>query len=88
MSQMSDYQADLLAVKTAMQGGDYETARDLLLIARTSLAAIPDTQMSTGNFRFRLNELDGLEKSIDDKIRRSTGTLTRISTFYGPPERC
>lgn len=85
-TELTNFKADLLAARTAIGEGDYDTAETSLMQARMSLAAIPDRELDKMKMAYSREDLDALQRQINTARNRaavaSRGFIQRTRIKY------
>ena len=84
-TELTNFKADLIAARTAVGTGDYDTAETSLIQARISLAAIPDKEYERLKMTYQ-RDLDSLQSIISAARNRaaitSVGHIQRSTVKY------
>lgn len=80
MAAYADYQTYLAAAQTAFAAGDYDGARKQVILARMSLAQIPNSSSDGTSTTWR-EDLNQLEMAITAESGRTTSSVSVPSEF-------
>lgn len=80
MAAYADFQTYMAAAQAAFAGSDYDSARKQLILARMSLAMIPNSSSDGTSAQWR-EDLDKLEASITAESGRTTSSVSVASEF-------
>lgn len=80
MAAFTDYQTYLAAAQTAFAASDYDAARKQVILARMSLAQIPNVASDGTSTQWR-EDLNQLEAAITAESGRTTSSVSVPSEF-------